>query len=154
MSRKMPKSLISWLMPKLRRASMYWPGKSIAREQAKIQVQEGVYQNGNPIFRTYYLCAECERQEVEIPYHVKENTAMDHIKPVVDVSGFDGDWNKVLNTLFCDPENYQCLCKEHHNEKSKKENIQRKTIKRSFKVKSSKQKITNKKKKRLTNKRK
>jgi hypothetical protein len=152
---KMPKSLISWIMPKLRRASMYWPGKSIARDQAKIQIQEGTFQNGKPKFKTYYICAECERQGVEKPYHERDFTAMDHVIPVIDVKGFDGDWTKLMETLFCSPDNYQCLCFPHHEQKTIEENKQRVTIKKMKRFSSNKSKIqakkrVNTKKKKLT----
>ena len=133
MAKKMPKSLISWLMPKLRRSSIYWPGKSIARDMAKVQVQEGFYQNGKPKFITYWICAECERQGVKA-YWKQDETAMDHIVPVVDIKGFNGDWNTVILTLFCQPTGYQCLCHNHHQNKTNDENVNRRIHKAAKKV--------------------
>ena len=131
MAKKMPKSLISWLMPKLRRSSMYWPGKSIARDMAKVQVQEGFFQNGKPKFGTYFICADCERQGIKTHWK-QELTQMDHRNPVISVDGFSGDWNKPILSLFCDPVEYQCLCLDHHQEKTINENIKR-TIHRAAK---------------------
>lgn len=133
MSKKPPKSLISWLIPKLRRSSIYWPAKSIARDMAKVQVQEGFFQNGKPKFVTYYICAECERQGIKAHWK-KEETAMDHINPVVDVKGFNGDWNTVILSLYCQPLGYQCLCHDHHQTKTNGENVKRKINKAAKKV--------------------
>lgn len=115
---KMPKSLPGWLIPKLRRISLQWPGKQIARDRAKRQVQIGFFKNGKPEYRTVWQCAKC------LDLFEKEETQMDHINPVVDVKGFK-TWDAAIPTLFCPPENYQCLCKACHYLKTQLENEQR-----------------------------
>lgn len=120
----MPKSLASWLIPKLRNISRWWPGKQIARDAAARKVQIGFYQNGKPKYKTLFECAECIRQNVDNPLHERENTHMDHIVAVVDTKGFE-DWNTYIESLFCGPENFQCICIEHHKIKSKNEEKER-----------------------------
>lgn len=112
---------------------MYWPNKSIAREMAKVLVQEGLLLNGNPKFKTKYICAECHRQGLDIIVHDKETTQMDHINPVIDMAGFT-TWDNYMESLFCEPEAYQCLCKPHHLEKSTKENEERRKTKKANKL--------------------
>lgn len=120
MPRKMPKSLKTWLIPRLRRASMYWPGKTIARDMAKVYVQEGFHKNGNPKFRRYYVCAN-----VDCGLLVGEKEgSMDHINPVVAVEGF-ATWDEYILSLFCDPQHYQHLCNFCHDEKTSKEEVKR-----------------------------
>jgi len=124
MARKPVKNLTSWLIPKLRKISLQWPPKSIARERAKVRVQIGTYKTGNPEYRAMYKCAECERQGIDKVWK-REESHMDHIKSVVDISGFT-NWDDYINALFSDESNYQCLCLDHHQEKTQKENKQRK----------------------------
>lgn len=132
MPRTEPKSLYHWLNQKLRRISLYWPAKSIAREMAKVLVQEGFLKNGKIKYKTKYICTECHRQGLENIVHDKEETQMDHINPVVELAGFT-TWDNYMESLFCEPEAYQCLCKPHHVEKSSKENEQRRQIKKDAK---------------------
>lgn len=137
MARKMPDSLQKWLTPRLRRLSLYWPGKTIARDMAKVKVKDGEYKNGNPIYKTMYKCALCEKSKKACLYE-KEFTHMDHRSPVVNVEkGFE-DWDKYVTGLFASPEAYDCLCIPHHKQKTELENIERKRIKREQNLHSSK----------------
>jgi hypothetical protein len=157
MPRSLPKSLMSWLIPKLRRHSLIWPGKAIARDEARVEVEDGKFKNGNSKFKVMYECAECKRQGIK-KYHEKHLTQMDHIKPAMDIAGFT-TWDDFLNRLFCKPDNYQCLCLDHHEEKTGKENIKRRFNKQKQDkklTKSNKSTFNARKKvnKRLTSKRK
>lgn len=102
---------------------MYWVGKTIARDMSKVYVQDGTFKNGKPKMTVRYICAECERQGLNVT-HALEDSQMDHIHPVVDVKGFT-NWDDYINSLFCSPAGYQTLCRQHHLEKSQKENQQR-----------------------------
>lgn len=120
---KKPAKLTSWLIPKLRQASRYWPEKSAARALARRKVEVGTFQNGNVKHKTVYECAECTRQGLT-ELHEEQNTQMDHINPVVGVNGFT-NWDNYILGLFCDRSNYECLCIPHHAEKTAKENQNR-----------------------------
>jgi hypothetical protein len=133
MSRKEPKSLYHWLQQKLRRISIYWPAKSIAREYAKVLVPKGKLKNGKDKFKTKYICTECHNQGLPNFVHNKEDTQMDHINPVMELDGFT-TWDDYLQSLFCEPEGYQCLCKPHHLEKSTKENAKRAELRKAKKL--------------------
>ena len=55
-----------------------------------------------------------------------KNIAVDHISPVVPVSGFDS-WDNVITRLFCDVEGLQLLCRDCHEIKCKEEMDERKS---------------------------
>lgn len=118
MARKLPKSLQSWLIPILRKASLRWPGKAIARDNARIIVDDGVFKNGNPKTKIMYKCASCE---ILVD---RDGGQMDHTQPVIEISGFK-DWNTYMPRLFCTPDEYQHLCIECHTKKTVGENKQR-----------------------------
>lgn len=124
MSRKLPKSLFSWIMPKLRRISIHWPGKNAARDKAKVKVEVGKTKNGFPIFRVFFKCNSCKG------LFKRDETQADHTNPVIDpIKGFT-DWNEFMERLFAKPEQYQILCESCHSKKTIKENIIRDKVKK------------------------
>lgn len=128
--KKKPRSVQSFIMPHLRRASRYWPPKSEARKKAERKVIVGSFKNGRPKYETLYECAECTRQGIH-KLHERQNTQMDHIVEVSGLNGFDS-WDKLIARLFCDAEGYECLCLEHHSEKTQKnQKIRRAAAKKS-----------------------
>lgn len=70
----------------------------------------------------HYECAECHSQ-----FPAKE-VAVDHIDPVVPVSGFT-TWDEVIERMFVEKEGLQVLCKECHLIKCQEEKQQRKQAK-------------------------
>ena len=60
-------------------------------------------------------------------YYAKE-VAVDHIEPVVPVSGFT-TWDEVIERMFVEKEGLQVLCKECHRVKCQEEKQQRKQAK-------------------------
>ena len=54
-----------------------------------------------------------------------KNVAVDHISPVVPLTGFDS-WDGVIARLFCDEEGLQLLCRECHELKCQEETSERK----------------------------
>ena len=78
-----------------------------------------------------YMCAGFETEphvvgaSVVIDGKRKNNIFTDHIEPV----GGDGDWNKVIENLFCETDNLQLLCKECHDAKSKHERAEARNLK-------------------------
>ncbi len=114
----------TFLMSGLRRLSRFWePAKNVID---KARIARGMYQ-----------CSACRK----IVGH-KEIKA-DHINPVVPVDGFT-DWNDIVGRMFCDESGFQALCKICHDDKTKKENDQRKRCRKEkavlkyFKEKSEK----------------
>jgi 5-methylcytosine-specific restriction endonuclease McrA len=113
-----------FIIATLRRASYRWNPRYLCKINARVE-------------RGKYRCAKCK--EVFGPKAI----AVDHIIPVVPVTGFD-DWNGYIDRLFCAEEGFQVLCKQKcHSEKSRNENALRKENKNAGKTikKSSKRKL-------------
>lgn len=70
----------------------------------------------------HYRCVNCKRD-----FPVKD-VAIDHIDPIVPVTGFDS-WDAVISRALCEKDGFQVLCKECHAVKTRRENAQRKTNK-------------------------
>ena len=122
----------SWLIPKLRKFSVYWPERRYARENARVEVPDGFFKNGNPKIKIMYKCGICSSIVDRDQIHI------DHIKPVVDIEGFS-TWDEYIKSLFCKLENLQAICEGCHSKKSIKENQER-ALKRKKKI-VSKRKI-------------
>lgn len=103
MAKKAPnKNKYAFAKAALRRASTYWWALSEAMSRAK--VGRGLWQ-----------CNSCKE-------HFKKNEVQrDHIEPVVSTNGGVNDLNTYVETLFCEPENIQILCKSCHSVKSSQE---------------------------------
>lgn len=111
--------LKKFLVPKLRRASLYWPARNEALKAARIE-------------RGFYKCSMCNKAFGRKEVHA------DHIVPVVDVKIGFTNWDEYINSLFCSIDNYQILCSYCHSIKSNIENEMRKQNKK--KVKKAKKK--------------
>ena len=105
----------AWLTQKLRRLSYQFPYRKNLLRRARVS-------------RGKYKCAMCEEAGIETLYGPKEIN-LDHIDPVVQVEFGFIDWNTYIGRLFCPEENWQVLCKDHHNTKSFLENELRKSYK-------------------------
>lgn len=121
--------LETFLIPRLRRISLWWRGRNEAFNAAKSYIEVGKYKNGNPIMKPVFTCAECKRQGIEGFYDRKDVQA-DHITPIANVDGFT-NWNDYILGLFCEKEGFQILCEFHHDEKTIKENEKRLDNKRN-----------------------
>ncbi len=90
----------------LRRSSYRWPNREAARRLAKVG-------------RNQYVCATCKK------IFTRKETKIDHIIPVVPLEGWLS-LDSFAHRLFCEIENFQVLCVEHHKIKTKEEGIIRK----------------------------
>ncbi len=108
--------LRSWLKQKLRRISFQWPHRKTALKNARVS-------------RGKYECSICKEEDIDVLYGPKE-IVLDHIDPVVDP--FDGwiDWNNYIIRLFSPEDNWQVVCKHHHEIKTAIENEVRREEKR------------------------
>jgi hypothetical protein len=91
----------------MRRIWGWYPVRKAVKDAA--QVRKGKYQ-----------CADC--REVFARWDVQ----VDHIQPVIPVTGFDGDWNAYINRLFCDASGLRVLCVPCHSLYTVSQNSQRK----------------------------
>ena len=100
----------SFLMSALRKVSRFWAPARVCLSNARIA-------------RGMYKCQLCSavvgHKEIKI----------DHINPVIPVEGFK-NWDEVVERLFCEEDGFQAICKTCHDEKTKKENDQRKAFRK------------------------
>lgn len=101
----------SFIVSTLRRSSYRWYGRYEAMKRARIE-------------RGLYRCNVCKGA-----FKNKEIN-LDHILPVVPLTGFD-TWEGYLDRLFCEPEGMQVLCKTCHDIKCSLEREERKKNKAS-----------------------
>ena len=90
----------------LRRASYRWFSRSEALTRARIS-------------RGVYKCEMCLQ-----PFPKKE-VHLDHIHPIVPVTGFD-TWDGYIERLFCNVDGFSVLCENCHYAKTSVETSQRK----------------------------
>ena len=97
---------VKWAKSLLRRNWKRTPMAMIALQRAKVP--------GG------WKCAKCGK------VCIKRQFDLDHIKPTVATTDrIEEDLNVFVANLTCDDSNLQVLCKEHHREKTKKENKKR-----------------------------
>jgi len=79
-----------------------------------------------------YCCAECgDTGPTTLPpldgqKRRRNNSAVDHIDPVVEPSTGFVDWNTYIERMFLEAEGYQVLCWQCHKDKTEAERKQRK----------------------------
>lgn len=106
--------LRSWLTQKLRRISYQWPARKEALRRARIS-------------RGKYRCAMCDDED---KIYGRKEIVLDHKDPVIDpFEGWIG-WDEYLRRLFCPEDNWQVLCKDHHDIKTAIENEIRRDTKK------------------------
>lgn len=98
----------------LRRLFLWHPGLKDVRNRTRVGFGR-------------YLCEGCG-----LVYPSKQMRC-DHIKPVVEISGFR-DWNTYISRMFdAIPDGIQHLCRECHQNKSNQENGQRRAYRQARK---------------------
>lgn len=100
----------SFIKSVLRSASRFWKPSEVCIEKTKLA--RGIHEC--PICKRI-----CKRKEMK----------KDHIEPVIPLSGFT-TWDDVINRMFVGEEGWQAICTECHSEKTKKENEQRKALRK------------------------
>lgn len=100
----------SFLMSILRRASRFWNPSNACIEKTKIT-------------RGVHICPSCKKA------CRRKDMKKDHIDPVIPTSGFTS-WDDVINRMFIEEDGWQAICTECHDIKTKKENEERKALKK------------------------
>lgn len=106
----------SFIVSVLRAGTRRWPPKYEAMDDAKTEKK---INKKTGRLAQHYLCNGCRNEFV-----VKDVQA-DHIQPVVGEEGFIS-WDVYIERMFCDKQNFQCLCTSCHSTKTKKERSGRK----------------------------
>ena len=109
--KKKRKALKTFLIPKLRSASLYWDRRQEVIERIRVD-------------RGKYACESCgeivSRKEIDI----------DHIEPIIPLkTGFQDDWGALILALFCEADGLQGICKPCHTIKTMQEDEMRRTYK-------------------------
>lgn len=107
-----------FLIPILRKASVRWKYRLIAKEKAR-----RTSQSSNKRLKWEFQDA------ITGLWHPNEEVQLDHITEI----GIFEDWNIFIEKLFCDENNYQVLHKSTHLEKTKLGNEKRAEIRRENK---------------------
>jgi 5-methylcytosine-specific restriction endonuclease McrA len=105
----MDKKTIKYVMNILRKGTITWEGRTLClnRNRYKLKVGKKLLWARN--------CDSCAT-----PHLQKDNDLeVDHIK---EIGGFKGDWNKIVNSMYCPQKNLQALCFICHQKKTSKMN--------------------------------
>jgi len=100
----------------LRSASQRWPPKYKVLNDACVGTR---LNPGSGRQAKFYKCNKCKND------YVAKEVEVNHIVPVVPVTGFDS-WDGVVERLFCEKEGLEVVCKPCHKLISKSENLERK----------------------------
>jgi len=108
---KKPKKLNvkAFVIASLRRASYRWPARNEALNRARVS-------------RGIYKCEQCGK------HFKKKEIQLDHIEPVVPVTGYT-NLDDYAHRLLCNADGYSVLCIADHEVKTLHENLARKIIK-------------------------
>jgi cytochrome c553 len=105
----------SFIKGALRSASQRWPPKYEKLNEAFVGKQ---INKSTGRLAKHFKCASCHedfpQKEIEV----------NHITPVVPVSGFDS-WDGVVERLFCEKDGLEVVCKTCHRSITNKENKER-----------------------------
>ncbi len=109
---KKPRSLNSYIFGGLGKVWMWWPPRNEVKKRCKIEGKSG-----------WFKCELCgvAREKIDV----------DHIAPVVPVSGFT-TWDHYIASRFVTADKLQGICKDCHKVKTKEENRQRREIKKEM----------------------
>ena len=94
-----------YVMSALRRISLWWPERTKAKQAARVS-------------RGISRCAICGKK------FRSKDMQVDHIIPVINVSGFNG-YDGPIKRLLCYAEEFQVLCRNCHKEKTNQEKQKR-----------------------------
>lgn len=106
----------SYVKGVLRKGTVRYPPRYEALNAAKTIKKINV---GSGRMAQHYACHNCGND------YPLTNVVVDHIEPVVAVTGFT-NWHDVVIRMFCGVEGLQVLCKTCHKIKSNEENALRK----------------------------
>lgn len=106
----------SFITSVIRRGFTRWPPKFEVLNNAK---QGKKINESTRRLAEHYQCNVCKGS------FIGKEVEVDHINPIVPVSGFVS-WDSFIDNLFCELSNLQVICKTCHAKKSKLENEERK----------------------------
>ena len=99
----------SFVKSALRAASRRWPPKYETLNASLVGVKTNI-RTGRKA--KHFMCAQCAGE------FVASDIQVDHINPIIDPETGFTSWDDVVNNMFCEKENLQCLCKACHKNKT------------------------------------
>lgn len=102
----------SFIRSMLRRGSMRWKPKYDCKREARHHTKLPG-KTARLVFHS--KCAGCGK------LYPETETAVDHIKPIVDPDIGFTNWDDFIHLLFCETDNLQVLCTKCHHEKTQAE---------------------------------
>lgn len=111
-------NLSNFLIPSLRRACYRYPPRSEALKLARVE-------------RGLYKCGKGGKWGCGGLYS-RDFMVLDHDIPVVGAEGFT-TWDEYIKRMFCSVDNFNCLCKPCHDQKSADEAHARKAYREAQK---------------------
>jgi hypothetical protein len=105
---------VAFIRSALRGASLRWRPRWEALNDAYFR--DGI----NPATGRKCKLHRCQRCSALGP---KNSMKVDHIIPVVNPSTGFTTWDSFINRLFCEKDNFQILCEDCHNRKTKSERM-------------------------------
>jgi 5-methylcytosine-specific restriction endonuclease McrA len=116
---KMDKKTIKYVMNILRKGTITWEGRTLCLNRNRYKLKVG---------KKLLWARDCDA--CKIPHLQKDNDLeVDHI---IEVGGFKGDWNTIVNSMYCPQSNLQALCFECHQKKTSKFNSRLRFKRKSF----------------------
>lgn len=105
----------SFVKSALRAASRKWPPKYETINDAYVGTQINV---SSGRLAKHFRCAACA------DLFTSTNIQVDHINAIIDPKVGFTNWDDVVDAMFCEKENLQCLCKGCHKLKTAEERKQ------------------------------
>lgn len=138
--RKLP-NVDSWVKIRLRRATIYWPGRTEALKRARVSPGKYRCDSCKVVFgmiKTEGISKKTGKKKTRY----KNPLEVDHIESIVPMDGSGQrkddprrvDWNSWVDRAFVSPEKLSCKCIQCHSVKTDLENRQREFYKKEKKV--------------------
>ena len=112
----------NFIISALRRSTFSWKPRGAAKKKAR--VPNGKYKNGKTKYG--YLCNICKN------IFMDKETVMDHVEPVMKTDD-ETTWVERVERMIPYEDGWQCICKDCHDVKTKRENEERKQYRHSKK---------------------
>lgn len=141
---KKPKKLPnvdSWVKKYLRKATVYWPGRTQALQRARVAPGKYQCESCQQIFSMIKIEGVDKKGNKKTRYKVP--LEIDHIEAIVPMDGSGQrkdnpkrvDWNSWIDRAFVPVESYSAKCPQCHSVKTELENLQREYYKKEKKKK-------------------